>query len=958
MRITSGKYREFDSKKIVATLLKYCLRPQLSGDEWQTLLIAAPSVPEILSPLLRLTSPMLRALSRRRMSWARMYRTHLLDLPFSCRCRSSLIVNILLVPIVAETLDNPPTAAAPDPVRGPVCACARPRDQGIGRVGFKGSEPAFAWKESGKPFRKNHPSSPDRDSNLDLPSSAVELNTTGALANYANEAVGFADAINIVVGLAGAINIAVGFSAAINIPVGFTAAINIVVGLAGAINIAVLLVFPKDDFNSDALWYASEKLGYECHLARTENAAVEVFESRHHDIVIVDNRYPRVMNGDKVCQNLRAAKGSKFTVIVAVVKRSLAEKDDPIVHNFLAVGYNRIFLETSSLGICMNELLTLEKSDVIPRASLAATQAFHLTLNKCSELVHITNHEHTIEFVNQAVEYHMGFPRSTMLGKNLMEMCRLEVNELMVQELQKGREWEGVITWYTRTGERLILSGRVLPFSLPGRPPSLYVYVHESPTMSEKRSSQSIVPFSQQIFQPSAAQRGSITSAGTRRQSLAKLYNLQIQAPITRIIELINSAQEEAAEPVVQILDKVIDIVRTTELYTPHMKERPIKLTDPVTSDLISALLMQGGTGTTASLTRRSSSESSAFKNPLSIPGTTKGTMYLAGSSKMKDLLDTALNWDFDIFSVEQISEKRPLVHVGMSLFLHFESHLALGCDESTLKNWLTIIELNYHSTNSYHNSSHGADVMQAAAGFLKTDRLMQTLDSLDRAICLIAAAAHDVDHPGKSSAFLCNSDSDLALLYNDLSVLESHHAALTFKLTMSDERVNIFKGLERDTYKIVRQNIIDMILATEMTRHFEHLAKFVNVFCKGGIQDEESVEAKADQMDMLAYSPENMSLIKRMLIKCADTDEEKANNLPVVMPLFDRSTCSIPKSQIGFMEFIIRDMFEAWEAFIEMPELLQYMERNYIFWKDLEERGISSIQDIIKNQRIGETGH
>nr|CAD7255902.1 unnamed protein product [Timema shepardi] len=27
----------------------------------------------------------------------------------------------------------------------------------------------FAWRESGKPFRKNHPSSPDRDLNLDLP---------------------------------------------------------------------------------------------------------------------------------------------------------------------------------------------------------------------------------------------------------------------------------------------------------------------------------------------------------------------------------------------------------------------------------------------------------------------------------------------------------------------------------------------------------------------------------------------------------------------------------------------------------------------------------------------------------------------------------------------------------------------------------------------------------------------
>ncbi|CAG2058612.1 unnamed protein product [Timema podura] len=92
-------------------------------------------------------------------------------------------------------------------------------------VEFKGNEPPFVWRESGKPFRKNHaPSSPDQDSNLNLPilgspaqhetsalanyateekpppvhpteirtsislSSAVELNTTSALANYATEA--------------------------------------------------------------------------------------------------------------------------------------------------------------------------------------------------------------------------------------------------------------------------------------------------------------------------------------------------------------------------------------------------------------------------------------------------------------------------------------------------------------------------------------------------------------------------------------------------------------------------------------------------------------------------------------------------------------------------------------------------------------------------------------------------
>nr|CAD7402923.1 unnamed protein product [Timema poppensis] len=49
-------------------------------------------------------------------------------------------------------------------------------------------EPAFAWRESGKPFRKNHPqfTRPRFETSIS-PSSAFELNTTSALANYATE---------------------------------------------------------------------------------------------------------------------------------------------------------------------------------------------------------------------------------------------------------------------------------------------------------------------------------------------------------------------------------------------------------------------------------------------------------------------------------------------------------------------------------------------------------------------------------------------------------------------------------------------------------------------------------------------------------------------------------------------------------------------------------------------------
>jgi len=159
----------------------------------------------------------------------------------------------------------------------------------------------------------------------------------------------------------------------------------------------------------------------------------------------------------------------------------------------------------------------------------------------------------------------------------------------------------------------------------------------------------------------------------------------------------------------------------------------------------------------------------------------------------------------------------RPLVHLGMNLLTHFEVHKTLGCDERTLHAWLTVIEGHYHAKNTYHNSTHAADVLQATAMFLEKDRIKRLLDQLDEACCLIAAITHDIDHPGKSrldhiktklkpcqivmmyyffiSAFLCNSKNDLAILYNDISVLESHHAALTFKLTTKDERLNIFKG-------------------------------------------------------------------------------------------------------------------------------------------------------------------
>ena len=47
--------------------------------------------------------------------------------------------------------------------------------------------------------------------------------------------------------------------------------------------------------------------------------------------------------------------------------------------------------------------------------------------------------------------------------------------------------------------------------------------------------------------------------------------------------------------------------------------------------------------------------------------------------------------------------------------------------------------------------------------GFQKSSCLQETLDPIDEVAALIAATIHDVDHPGRTNSFLCNSGNELA---------------------------------------------------------------------------------------------------------------------------------------------------------------------------------------------------
>lgn len=66
----------------------------------------------------------------------------------------------------------------------------------------------------------------------------------------------------------------------------------------------------------------------------------------------------------------------------------------------------------------------------------------------------------------------------------------------------------------------------------------------------------------------------------------------------------------------------------------------------------------------------------------------------------------------------------RPLTYLGLKIFTSFGVCEFLDCPEATLRSWLQLMEASYHSSNSYHNSTHAADVLHATAYFLRKERV------------------------------------------------------------------------------------------------------------------------------------------------------------------------------------------------------------------------------------------
>ncbi|EEQ98169.1 cAMP-specific 3',5'-cyclic phosphodiesterase, putative [Perkinsus marinus ATCC 50983] len=159
-----------------------------------------------------------------------------------------------------------------------------------------------------------------------------------------------------------------------------------------------------------------------------------------------------------------------------------------------------------------------------------------------------------------------------------------------------------------------------------------------------------------------------------------------------------------------------------------------------------------------------------------------------------------------------------PLIGSQLASVLAFG---ALRIEWDIFRNFLTRISGTYTEVE-YHNQAHAAQVTSHGNYLLRATGM--PVSALDHTAYLVACICHDVGHSGKNNGFYVETGDRLALRYNDRSVLEQFHVATAFEMMEDFHECNIIENLTREERKGFRSFVIELILATDMAKHFAAL--------------------------------------------------------------------------------------------------------------------------------------
>ncbi|NXD88331.1 PDE4D phosphodiesterase, partial [Halcyon senegalensis] len=276
----------------------------------------------------------------------------------------------------------------------------------------------------------------------------------------------------------------------------------------------------------------------------------------------------------------------------------------------------------------------------------------------------------------------------------------------------------------------------------------------------------------------------------------------------------------------------------------------------------------------------------------------------------------------------------------------------------NTFITYMLTLEDHYHADVAYHNNIHAADVAQSTHVLLSTPALEAVFTDLEIMAAIFASAIHDVDHPGVSNQFLINTNSELALMYNDASVLENHHLAVGFKL-LQEENCDIFQNLSKKQRQSLRKMVIDMVLATDMSKHMNLLADLktmvetkkvtsLGVLLLDNYSDRIQVLQNMVHCADLSNPTKPLALYRQWTERIMEEffrqgDRERERGMEI-SPMCDKHTASVEKSQVGFIDFIAHPLWETWADLVhpDAQEILDTLEDNREWYQSMIPRSPS----------------
>lgn len=138
-------------------------------------------------------------------------------------------------------------------------------------------------------------------------------------------------------------------------------------------------------------------------------------------------------------------------------------------------------------------------------------------------------------------------------------------------------------------------------------------------------------------------------------------------------------------------------------------------------------------------------------------------------------------SFDFNIFELDQIAEKQTIQFMSNEIFSKLGFFDKKLINEDKFLNFMYILAEGYSRNVPYHNDLHAGDVFQTTYKMISSGKIIKVLNynDIDIFSILLASLAHDFKHPGGNNLYQINAKTQLALTYNDASVLENFHVFL-----------------------------------------------------------------------------------------------------------------------------------------------------------------------------------